>query len=392
MIGSNSRKKLDELATGIYSTNYTDFTKGDDYKNLKERYQKSGQRAMDDTIGQVSARTGGIASSYATAAGNQAYNEHMSKLEDAARAMYDDQRQEKIDNFNVQRSLYDIDYQATRDRVADSKWNAERLTEQERWNQSRADDLLDREISSLGDELYYAPDAYGSYEAYKKANPDSKLTEAQYNQILNTSKGAYTEANKADEEERLWNNAITMWTTGNAVDAETIKALGLTPAQAAAYASYYQAQNQPKLDLSLDQVIEQLEGGNFGASVLNAYEQETGEPYVNVILRNRQYTALTADDVTALGAYMEAKGEDGAAIADRLVDEWEYYMGDGEYALTKKEYKFVDPKDNKVTADSDAMVEDARGNQYSVAELVEMLKADDLTEEQAVKQLDKIIK
>jgi hypothetical protein len=89
---------------------------------------------------------------------------------------------------------------------------------------------------------------------------------------------------------------------------------------------------------------------------------------------------------------MEAKGEDGAAIADRLVDEWEYYMGDGEYALTKKEYKFVDPKDNKVTAVSDAMVEDARGNQYSVAELVEMLKADDLTEEQAVKQLDKIIK
>ena len=49
---------------------------------MKDTYTREGQRAMQDTIGQVSARTGGIASSYATSAGNQAYNYMMQQLGD----------------------------------------------------------------------------------------------------------------------------------------------------------------------------------------------------------------------------------------------------------------------------------------------------------------------
>ncbi len=119
---AGTKANLEKLAGEIADMNYTDFTEGTDYASLAKRYSQQGQKAMDDTIGKVAARTGGMASSYATAAGNQAYNEHMGKLEDAARALYDSQRQEKIDNLGISKSLYDINYQEKRDGVADNRY------------------------------------------------------------------------------------------------------------------------------------------------------------------------------------------------------------------------------------------------------------------------------
>ena len=106
---------LKKLASEALSMNYDDFTKGTDYASLAKRYSQQGQKAMDDTIGKVAARTGGMASSYATAAGNQAYNDWMGNLEDAARSLYDSQRQEKIDNLGIAKSLYDMSYNEQRE-------------------------------------------------------------------------------------------------------------------------------------------------------------------------------------------------------------------------------------------------------------------------------------
>ena len=113
---------LKKLASEALSMNYDDFTKGTDYASLAKRYSQQGQKAMDDTIGKVAARTGGMASSYATAAGNQAYNDWMGNLEDAARSLYDSQRQEKIDNLGIAKSLYDMSYNEQRDNIADKRY------------------------------------------------------------------------------------------------------------------------------------------------------------------------------------------------------------------------------------------------------------------------------
>ncbi len=113
IIGTESNIK--RLAAEIADMNYDDFTNGDDYASLAKRYSEQGKKAMDDTIGRVSARTGGLASSYATSAANQAYNGYMEKLEDAARALYDSQRQEKIDNLGISQSIW-------RDKVGDNQW------------------------------------------------------------------------------------------------------------------------------------------------------------------------------------------------------------------------------------------------------------------------------
>ncbi|MEG1578244.1 MAG: hypothetical protein RR336_05730, partial [Oscillospiraceae bacterium] len=51
--------------------------KDDTYKQYQESYTRNGQRAMQDTLGQVSARTGGLASSYAGNASQQTYDNYM---------------------------------------------------------------------------------------------------------------------------------------------------------------------------------------------------------------------------------------------------------------------------------------------------------------------------
>lgn len=50
------------------------------YQAYKQIYTDAGNRAMNDTLGQVAARTGGLASSYATSAAQQSYNNYMQQL------------------------------------------------------------------------------------------------------------------------------------------------------------------------------------------------------------------------------------------------------------------------------------------------------------------------
>ena len=52
------------------------------YRQYADAYTREGNRAMQDTLGEVAARTGGIASSYAASAGAQANNYYMQLLAD----------------------------------------------------------------------------------------------------------------------------------------------------------------------------------------------------------------------------------------------------------------------------------------------------------------------
>lgn len=70
---------MDTLANRQFSY---DPNQDETYKQYEESYTRNGQKAAEDTIGKVSARTGGLASSYATSAANQAYNTYMQQLAD----------------------------------------------------------------------------------------------------------------------------------------------------------------------------------------------------------------------------------------------------------------------------------------------------------------------
>lgn len=111
--------QLNALARQLTSMNYEDWTKGSQYQSLADRYGNNGRMSMQDVLGQVAARTGGLASSYATTAAQQQYNQYMAQLEKVARQMYSQERGDIMDTANLYRNLANDEYGRYRDSLAD---------------------------------------------------------------------------------------------------------------------------------------------------------------------------------------------------------------------------------------------------------------------------------
>ncbi len=87
------------------------------YKLYVERYQNNGERAMRDALGQIGARTGGLASSYAVNAAQQAYNGYMGamadkipELQQLAYSMYRDEGDDQRSVLEMLAALEQNDY------------------------------------------------------------------------------------------------------------------------------------------------------------------------------------------------------------------------------------------------------------------------------------------
>ena len=105
--GDSTYKALLQQAIGM---NYDDWTKGEQYKSFASRYGERGKMSMQDVLGQIASRTGGLASSYATTAAHQQYNNWMAQLEEVARAMYADERDDLIENANLAKGYADYEH------------------------------------------------------------------------------------------------------------------------------------------------------------------------------------------------------------------------------------------------------------------------------------------
>ena len=114
------------------------------YGLYKQSYTRNGQRAMQDTLGQVSARTGGLASSYAESAAQQTYNNYMAALADKipelqqlAYSMYQDELSNQRSDLSMLQALESGDYEKYRDLLA--QWNADRSFDYGTYRDSVAD-------------------------------------------------------------------------------------------------------------------------------------------------------------------------------------------------------------------------------------------------------------
>ena len=101
------------------------------YIALKGMYTREGDRAMQDTLGSVAARTGGMASSYAASAASQANNYFMSQLSDKIPELqqiaYDAYMagiDSKRDDLSMFMGLESTDYSRYLDSL--SQWNTDR--------------------------------------------------------------------------------------------------------------------------------------------------------------------------------------------------------------------------------------------------------------------------
>lgn len=111
--------QLNALTRQLTSMNYDDWTKGSQYQALADRYGASGRMSMQDVLGQVASRTGGLASSYATTAAQQQYNQYMAQLEEVARQLYSQERGDLMDSASLYRNLANDEYDRYRDSLSD---------------------------------------------------------------------------------------------------------------------------------------------------------------------------------------------------------------------------------------------------------------------------------
>ena len=131
---SNYSSQIDALLKAILNREEFsyDHTTDPSYLAYEQQYKRLGDRAREDTLGDVAGLTGGYASSWATSAASQAqndYNQQLSNvipsLREAAYNRYMDEYNKDVTNLGLVAGLDDTYYGRFRDTVADSKWAQE---------------------------------------------------------------------------------------------------------------------------------------------------------------------------------------------------------------------------------------------------------------------------
>ena len=140
----NELKQLQQSKPGAYQSQYSDeiqaqldkllngekfsynFNADPLYQQYKQQYMQQGQLAMQNTMGQAAALTGGYGSSYASTAGNQAYQQYLTGLNEIIPQLYDAAFQryradvsDTKDLLGIYQGLDESDYGRYRDTVSD---------------------------------------------------------------------------------------------------------------------------------------------------------------------------------------------------------------------------------------------------------------------------------
>ena len=206
---AHSANKVSDWTGGTYGQNLKDaidkinnrekFTynlNGDAlYQQYKDQYINKGRLAMQDTMGQAAALTGGYGSSYATTAGNQAYQGYLQNLNSVVPELYqlalDKYNQEGQDMYNklgMFQDAYNTEYGEYRDKVSDW-YNEESRLSDRYYNEANMDynrfsSDRDYYYNAFNNERTYD---YGKYsDDYNRAfsNYQQSVSEAQFAQQL----------------------------------------------------------------------------------------------------------------------------------------------------------------------------------------------------------------
>ena len=145
------QQQIREAMAGYMGQNYDQWKKGDLYAGLRRDYERSGKRAMQDTLGEMAARTGGMASSYAGTVAQQAYGNYMAQLEQAARDQYRADRADQRDLVSLLMGLEDQDYGRFADTYNRQMEQARLARDDERYADETA---YSRERDAIADERY----------------------------------------------------------------------------------------------------------------------------------------------------------------------------------------------------------------------------------------------
>ena len=216
---SRYQDKIDELTAQILGRAAFSYDPETDptYQQYKEAYTRDGQRAMQDTLGQVSARTGGLASSYAGSAAQQTYDNYMAALEDKipelrqlAYSMYQDEGDTQRANLEMLMALDQGDYAKYQDLLG--QYNTDRNFDYGVYRDDISDNRYDQEWNYQVGRDEIADDRYEDETAYNREQDE-------WEKLNYTSEREY---------ERALAKAQTLAAAG---DFSGYKALGYTDAE-----------------------------------------------------------------------------------------------------------------------------------------------------------------
>ena len=126
--------QIDALLNSILNrSEFTyDYKTDPSYLAYEDKYKRLGERAREDTLGDVAGLTGGLPSSWAVSAASQAQNDYNQQLSDIIPTLYDAAYNRYMDDYNMDVTnlglLQGVDntyYDRYRDTVADSQWQDE---------------------------------------------------------------------------------------------------------------------------------------------------------------------------------------------------------------------------------------------------------------------------
>ncbi|MCC8122155.1 MAG: hypothetical protein LIO58_01225 [Oscillospiraceae bacterium] len=231
---SSYQDQISSIADSLQNRTAFSYDYNDDplYQQYKESYTREGSRASQDTLGQVAARTGGIASSYAASAATQANNYYMSQLADKVPELYqlaysmyqqegNDQRanletllaldqadyqkyQNQLSQYNADRSLdysaytddRNFDYGVYSDRQSQDYTDARDTVQDNQWKLAQENTLTQQEYAKE-QEKAQALASVGNFSGYATL---WGLTEAETNAFVT----AYAKAQQLTEQEAAW--------------------------------------------------------------------------------------------------------------------------------------------------------------------------------------------
>lgn len=302
-------------------------------------YMNNGRMAMQDTMGQAAALTGGYGSSYATNAANQAYNSYVQgaynnidKYYDMALASYnnDDQRYMNIYNMLSEQELRDyqkerdaaddayrdkvFNYGVERDKISDEQWNKtyDYNAERDKSDDAYRDKVFDYNVGQ---------DAIANQLAKDKFDWDK-----QQDTISNAYRSSKGSSNSGGVSTNTSSNSSTatpeksLYTATQLETAKKKAAEAYTSGGEEAYNAYLEEQNQLKAftDGDLTDIDEYVRGNvdlvtlamnlvsKYLPSGTDLYDRQTGKTVSTQDVLNDfldTVNSSTVDDQTRANAY-----------------------------------------------------------------------------------------
>ena len=197
------------------------------YSKYKQIYERQGQKAMEDTMGQAAALTGGYYSSYAQSLGEKQYSSYLSKLNDMIPSFYQKAYDKYLSDGKNLENLYNFENK----RLSDETGRLKNIYENEKKTYE----------SALSKEKEKQSQQKAAEEKAKKAAEEKEKKKKSEKEAAEKAKKAAEEKAATAKKKQARENAMLLIKAGKMPDNNTLKLAGISKSEASQLVSYYRS-------------------------------------------------------------------------------------------------------------------------------------------------------